>query len=259
MALRRRCVPAGLAAAVLLGCASTPSEPTRSVLVGNPAQTLLVLPLNVTLVMPPELEAVAPVVWGELESYLRAHGKKLKTIAFSDARILWLASIRAARRGEKGARAGFDEAAELLVRKLAEHAEFDIVIAPSLFVREATISGRSAAWDGVEREVEFEAFSREARRVAAEAPVEGAAPAASLHVAVLDAEGGLLQEAQGGLELLVRVSVRTRAAGSDPSFDYAPRSDLFTNRENLREGIAQALAPFLAPLPPETGAPDQLP
>ena len=39
-------------------------------LAGNWVQTLVILPLNVPAVMPPELEAASPVVWQELERYL---------------------------------------------------------------------------------------------------------------------------------------------------------------------------------------------
>jgi hypothetical protein len=229
-------LPGFLAAAFvlahLLGCASAPRK-ERSVLAGSAAQDLLILPLNVTAIMPPELEALSSFVWTELEIYLRAHGKRLKTASFRDARRLWLSSIRQVRAGEKGARAGFDDAARALVLELAKHAEFDTVIVPSLFIRKARISGNSATWDGVERSLEFEESRRDARSILANTPLVGAAPAASLHAVVLDAKGNKIQEAKGGLELLV----------------LATRTDLFANREHVREGVAEALAPFLPPLP----------
>lgn len=223
--------------------------PKRSVLEGSPAHTLLVLPLNVTVVMPAELESSSPVVWKELELYLSAHGKKLKTVAFPVARLLWAQSIQRARSGEKGRRAGFDAAARLLVLELSRHADFDIVIVPSLFVQEAAFSGTRARFDGVERELDYEAYGREAKEIAARAPVEGAAPAASLHAVVLDAQGNKLQEGQGGLDLLVDVLVRTSRDGvAEPSFDFETRTDVFANRDHVREGIEAALAPFLPPL-----------
>jgi hypothetical protein len=241
---------AALALAHLLGCASAPRK-EKSVLAGGAAQNLLILPLNVTAIMPPELEALSSFVWTELEIYLREHGKQLKTASFRDARRLWLGSIRQARAGEKGARAGFDDAARLLVLELAKHAEFDTVIVPSLFVRKARISGSSATWDGVERPLEFEESGREARNILANAPFVGAAPAASLHAVVLDAKGNKLQEGKGGLELLVRVRVLGRLGSPtpEPTLEFATRTDLFANREHVREGIAKALAPFLPPLP----------
>jgi hypothetical protein len=68
---------------------------------------------------------------------------------------------------------------------------------------------------------------------------------------VLDAQGNKLQEGKGGLELLVLVRVLGGLGSptSKPTLEFATRTDLFANREHLREGIAEALAPFLPPLP----------
>jgi hypothetical protein len=247
--LTRRSFAVGLVVAHLIGCASVPRN-ERTVLAGGPDPTLLILPFNVAAVMPSELDPASPIVWKELKLYLRAHGKRLKTVSFRDARRFWLSSIRQVRAGEKGARAGYDDAARVLVLELAKHAEFDTLIAPSLFIRNAPITERIAAWDGVERPVEVEENDPGAGSIPADAPLSGLAPAASLHAVVLDANGDKLQEAQGGLELLVRVRVLGGdAPGSQPTFEFAARSDLFANREHVREGIAEALAPFLPPLP----------
>ena len=245
---------AGLVAAALLGCASPPRE-KRTVLAGNPARGLLILPLNVAAVMPTELEPASPIVWEELEVYLRAQGKELKTVSLEAARQLWVASIVEARAAN--ARAGYDDAARVMVAKLARYAAFDAVIAPSLYLRKARINGRSASWDGVERAVEIEA----AERLPADMPLDGVAPAASLHAVVLDPEGNKIEEATAGLELLVGVRViRKRGWNmeSAPSpetvgLEYTPRTDLFTRRENVQEGIAKALAGFLPPLAPDEG------
>ena len=73
-------------------------------------------------------------------------------------------------------------------------------------------------------------------------PFEGVAPAASLHIAVFDANGDEILEGKGGLELLVRVRLagegRSRASRSSSS---TPRETLFENREHVREGIARRL------------------
>jgi len=210
---------------------------------------LLVLPLNVTAVMAPELRSASPAVWNELTAYLTDQGKQLKTVNATVARQLWLTSIKKVRAGEKGAQAGFGDAAAVFVRELARHAEFDAVVSPSLFLREAEISGRQARWDGVARPVEFDAHSLEAETVAPGASFEGRAPAASLHVVVLDPEGVTLQERLRGLELLVRVRVRAPRPDLPPDrlVEYVKRTDLFSDRKSLRSDIAEALAPFLPP------------
>lgn len=245
---------AALAAASLVGCAS-PAHDERTVLAGNPARDLLILPLNVAAVMPSELEPASPIVWQELEIYLRAQGKELKTVSFEAARRLWVASIAEARAAN--AHAGYDDAARVLVEKLARYAAFDAVIAPSLYLRKARIEGRSASWDGVERALEIEA----PERLPSDLPLDGVAPAASLHAVVLDPQGNKIQEATAGLELLVGVRVIRKRGWSmeaTPSagkvgLEYTPRTDLFTRRENVQEGIAKALAGFLPPLAPVEG------
>jgi len=239
---------ATLASASLLACASPPPK-ARSVLAGGAAQNLFILPLNVTAIMSPELEDLSAPVWSELETYLRAGDKRLRTASFRDARRLWLSSVQQARAGEKGARAGFDDAARVLVLELAKHTDFDTVIIPSLFIREAPISGDTATWDGVERSLEFEQIGRVVRDPSADSSFVGVAPAASLHAVVLDAEGNKLQDAVGGLELLVRVRVKETldSATRGPDLEFAPRTGLFANPENVSEGIAEALAPFFPP------------
>jgi len=253
--MSRAALAAALAAACLVGCAGDAAR-QRSVLAGNPAKSLLVLPLNVAAVMPSELEAASPVVWEELEIYLRAQGKELKTVSPEAARYLWVASIQEARKAN--AKAGYDEASKVLVAKLSRYAAFDAVIAPSLTLRKARIQGRNAKWDGVERPVDIEAPESLPNAM----PLEGVAPAASLHAVVLDAQGNKIDEGIAGLEVLVGVRViRKHGVFVDPSgspqalgYEYTPRTDLFASRANVQEGIAKALAGFLPPLAP-VGAP----
>lgn len=217
-------------------------------LLGAQDKVFLVLPLNLAAVMPPELEGVSAIVWEELERYLRAQGKQLKTVSRETARALWLASIKQVRSGEKGARAGYADAARALAVELRRHAEFDVMIAPSLYVREALIANRAVYWDGVERELEFLARGIQARNLVS-TPVEGAAPAASLHIVAFDADGAEIHEGRGGLDLLVRVRVTGDPETGEASFAFEKRDDLFEDREHVREGIAAAFALMLPALP----------
>lgn len=251
MARFRQTLVSTLAIASLLACAGPPPT-ARSILAGNPARSVLILPLNTTAIMSPELEHLRAPVWSELEVYLRSEGKQLRTASTRDARRLWLSSIQQARAGENGAKAGFDDAARILVFKLAKYAEFDTLIIPSLFIREAPVSGNVASWDGVQRELEFEQNGSEARHLPAYSSYVGVAPAASLHAVVLGADGNELQDAVGGLELLVRVRAMKLAAPGirGPHLEFAPHTGPYANPVNLREGITRALAPlFLPPLP----------
>jgi len=268
-----RSTTATLFLASLLACAGPPPGPgedrsERTTLLGNENRVLLVLPLNVAAVMPSELELFSPIVWKELELYLRARDKQLKTISRQAARNLWVRAVKQVR-AEGGPHVGYDDAARVLAVELRKHTEFDALLAPSLFIREARIANREARWDGVSRELEFAARGLAARNLVS-TPLEGAAPAASFHVAAFDADGDKLHEARGGIELLVRVRVNvgatkggeevvvldptrsnTRAPHEPlPTFEFETRTDLFSNREHVRDGFNVALGPFLpAPVP----------
>lgn len=236
---------AALASALLLGCASE-GRRERVVLLGSPEQIFLILPLNLAAEIPSEIEPFSAVVWQEIERYLRAHDKQLKTVSPEVARKLWVKSVQKVR-VERGARAGFEDAARELAVELRKHAEFGAMVAPSVFIREAPISERSARWDGVERELELEKRGSQDPSLT-EMPFEGVAPAASLHVAIFDPTGDEIHEGKGGLELLVRVRVAGEDAAGLPIFEFTPRSPLFENREHVREGITVAFAPLLEPL-----------
>jgi hypothetical protein len=241
--LKRRLAIAA-AAALAFACASAPRY-EASIQAGHAARVLMVLPLNVAMPIPTALGDQSLAVRQELESYLRSHGKRLKTVSYRDARRLWLASIGQARRVAEGEEADYDAVASPLVLELRRHAEFDAVIAPSVFIQQASMTGTKASWDGVTRTIEIHRDNRTILRPAVSG--SSTARAASLHVVVFDADGHKLQEAQGGLDLLVR-------ARADEGFGqmvdnrfwlFESRPDFFDNREHLREGIAKALQPFL--------------
>lgn len=241
---RLRLTLAAIALLSAVGCAMAARQPERSVSAARPAHRLLILPLNLAAPMPPELEALSPFVWEQLELYLRAREKELRTVNLQDARRLWVSSVLEVRAGNGSDEVGFAEAARVLVGKLERYAAFDAVIAPSLLVRQAQIYDRVAAWDGVERQIEIEAYGQAARNVEVRTKLKGVAPAASLHVVVLDAGGNELQEKIAGLELLVRVLVQGKRSGL-LWFDFATRTDLFEDPALVRGGIAEALAPFI--------------
>jgi len=223
----------------LLACASKPKG--RTILAGGVSVNLLILPLNVTRPLPQELEGLSSVVWRELEDYLGTGGKRLKTVNPADARDLWRSSVYKAR--SAGTRADFGDSVREFVLELTRHAEFDTVILPSLFVREAPISGDKVIWDGVERFLEFRRGSRVVESSSVDTSFEGAAPVSSLRILVLDIKGEKIQDSTGGLEPLV--FVRVGAAGS--RLKFVPRKRLDENSENVREAIVEALSPYFLP------------
>ena len=69
-----------------------------------------------------------------------------------DARGLWRDSMLAIQGSGSGA-PDLEAAAGVLVRALSEHADFDLLLMPSLVYRKARVTGRHAHWDGVRRRV----------------------------------------------------------------------------------------------------------
>ena len=250
----RTLVRLAIAGATALACASPSrvgglADPAAA---GRAAQVLLVLPLNVTVPIPTGLEGPGLAVWAELENHLGAHGKRLKTVSYQDARRLWLMSVERARRSEKSDATDFAAAARLLTVELRRHTEFDAVIAPSLFIQQAAIHGTRAVWDGVNRPIEVRRESRRIRRNKLRA--SRTARCASLHVAVFDASGRHIHEGQGGLDLLVREHVDEELSHDLATAEYRyfeARPEYFDDSALLREGVAKALDPFLPPEPTE--------
>ena len=179
-----------LAGALLLGCAG--DAPRGTTVIAKVPERLVIVPLNITFPMPAELQGSSGLVWNALEVYLRSHNVALQTLSADTARRLWLASIQKAQSDPQNKKPDFDDAARIFVVELTSSAQFDAVLFPSLYVQRATLSGTTARWDDTEQTIEVDVGGRDA--VFPE-DVEGAAPAASLHVAVVDAER---REAAGG-------------------------------------------------------------
>jgi len=211
-------------------------------------ERVVVLPLNVAAPMPAELKGVSAQAWSALEIYLRAHGAKLKTLAYPTARALWLASVRDARADPKHKDPGFEDAARVFVGKLKQQTDFDALIVPTLYVQRAILTGTQASWDGSQRTLEIE--SRRGETLPADAAIEGAVPAVSLHAVVFNGEGSRIHEGRAGLALLVRARLTRQSLPDEaPTFSLSPLKDPFEDRAFLMQGTAKALAPYVPVLP----------
>jgi hypothetical protein len=207
------------------------------------------LPLNVVATLPTELEEQADLVWKELEVYLEAHGRRLQTVRLLDARRLWLDSIRQAQ-AEGASERGFEASLRVLALALTQHAEFDALIVPSLFLQQARMVGKSATWGGVRRRIEVVGEHLNAGSIVLQTSLSGTIQAASLHVVVLDAQGEEVHEGMGGLDLVQHIHLLGKESDSifKRGFVLEWRPNPFESRAHLREGIAEAFDPFLRPL-----------
>ncbi len=239
LALRRGL---GLAALAALACAA-PGPQVAPIPLGH--GRVVLSPLNVALRTPAELQGSGAPVWAELVRYLRQQDRPLAVVDPADAERLWGSA-----RGElerAGAVVDPSSTASRFAELLAAHVDYEVLVMPSLVVRQARIGGYRASWDGVQRDL----------------PVRGALPiafpvvgglsgvtvsgyrgriaAASLYVAILASDGEPLYEGLAGLDLIQELTQLARPHDA-PKWSLAPRRDAFADGDALREGIERAFA-----------------
>lgn len=225
---------------------------------------VVLAPLNLPVPVPAEVEDAVPIVERALIDAFQARGARVGVIHPSDAYQLWRAAASAI--PPSG-----DPAADLrnAARKFAEAMEtterYDVLILPSLVLREARVSGRNATWDGVTRRIPVRtSASAEETHTAPDAPVfdtsEGLAASpqwggkiAGLSLHMLSFRPGFKpRERFAGLDI-VHETVQVRdPAGAGAKTELRPRADLFTDREELHEAIEAAVEPVWARVKPSS-------
>ena len=210
---------------------------------------VVIVPLNLGVRATTEVEPGVEPVWREIISHFAARKQPATALERKSAAALW-AEVMA----EVSAKPNPDvyEAYALFARRIADQVEYSAIVFPSLVTRAARIQGKTAAWDGVRREVELE--GREtvgtvmgSDLVIASTGVRGEIAAASLHVAVLSPDGELRFEGAGGLSLLQALEEDGGDAvkgGMQVAVELRP--DAFAVPSELREGVEAA---FRHPLP----------
>jgi hypothetical protein len=233
----------------VMACETAPKTPSPARLAGASAEKILLLPLNVVRTLRPELEESSEIVWEALAAYIQEHGKQLQTISLSEARNLWLGSIQQIE-ASGATKKGFYEVSEIMARRLHEQVKFDALIIPSLFVQNAKMRGKTAVWDRVKRRVQIASDLHSVGSILTKTTLVGDTPGASLHALALNSTGEKIFEERAGLELLKQMRVHRGKGGrmEDVSYTWELRPDLFSNEEDVREGIVKTLSPFLPPL-----------
>lgn len=220
------------------------------------APRVLLAPLNLPVALPPDFEDAVAIVEHALIQELQARGARVGVLFPADAERLWQAAVSGTKQTGTAA-LDLRAAARTFAAALEATEPYDLLILPSLVLREARVSGRTASWDGVRRRIEVRSRADgDAPLAAPDAPVfDGAgvvaAPAwtgkisgLSLHLMSFRPGQRKPSERSGGLDIAYD-PVQVRDTGSDrPATELRPRPDLLASSEAVHEGIAVALDPL---------------
>lgn len=209
---------------------------------------VVIVPLNLGVRATSEVEPGVDPVWREILSHFAARQTPATALERKSAAALW-AEVMAEVRAKPNA--DVYEAYAIFARRISDQVEYSAIVFPSLVTRAARISGKTAAWDGVRRDVELAGSDTVGTvmgsdLVIASAGVRGEIAAASLHVAVLSPTGELRFEGAGGLSLLQALEEDRSASKGGMQVAVEMRHDAFADPSELREGIEAA---FRRPLP----------
>jgi hypothetical protein len=262
--LPRRGAALALVAAIAVLCAGCSTARPRPLEFGRGAPGALrvvVAPLNLPVQLAADLEDAVDPVSAEVIRYFHLHGARVAVIWAPDAWTLWRDSA-AAMQAARNRAPTLEEVAAAFSRALAEHADYDLLVLPSLVYRDAEVKGRYAVWDGVRRRIRFR--SRAGVAIGRAQPIpdpidstdrstagavvtqwRGRITGLSLHALVFTPEGRGVFQGFGGLDL-VHDAVQTREGSPEqPVLQLHP--NMLQNDVHVREGIALALDPYLAP------------
>jgi hypothetical protein len=200
---------------------------------------VVVAPLNLALRLAPDLEDAVEPVEAEIIRYLQFQGAKVAVIWPPDAWALWRGSMETVRASES-LELNLETASRAFTRELSEHADFDLLVMPSLVYRKASVEGRTARWDGVRRKISVRTRTASGGSVVS-AEWKGRITALSLHALVFTPEGHAVFQGWGGLDV-VHDAVLEPGGNAGRSFLQLQR-ELLEKPEHVREGVGLALEP----------------
>ena len=219
--------------------------------IGAPGvERVALLPLNVLLALPPELDESTRGVTAAVRKHLSACGVEIVHFGLGEARHLWNEVTDVEEEDtERVAR---------YVKRLHAKRSFDVLVVPSLVYRDARIRAvtREVSWDGVTRTLALTGYVRTHGSVNLVAEIRGKTPAVSLHLAVYEAPGTRVFDSFGGLDLVhevdlgtpVRVDLKNRPKRQ--AMEFRLKRSRLRDPVALREGVAMAFTPYLDPPAP---------
>ncbi|MFQ5416233.1 MAG: hypothetical protein ACE5FL_04190 [Myxococcota bacterium] len=230
-------------ACLALAACATPSTTAPVVPADAESLRIVVAPLNLAVRAPDELVGKGDPVWDELLGYFESADQQVSVLPPMSAELLWLMATHDLDVGDRTR--ALRVACSRFAQELAERADFDLLVLPSLVLRAGRLRGHYATWDGVHRPVPNGAVAMsngmndvmhgvEVRSVG----LRGKVGAASLHVTVLRPDGSLAYEGLGGLDL---VQEAAHQGTWDGRWVFVERESPFDERRHLREGVALAL------------------
>jgi hypothetical protein len=204
------------------------------------ASRIVVAPLNLALRAPAGVSLDTELVRVELARHFQQMDRAVKEIEPVGASRIWAESH--AELTETGAKPDLAVTSKNFAQRLAQHAEYDLLIMPSLLLRSARVVGTDAYWDGVRRRLPvksiapfgpIEALEPTGIRVS-QRGFRGRVTAVSLYVEVLTPDGRSVYQGIGGLDVLQEA--RLARAGSR-SWELVDRTDALAERSDLSSGI----------------------
>jgi hypothetical protein len=217
---------------------------------------VILAPLNLGVALPPDLDDAVPIVEQALIADLQRRGARVAVIWPPDATALWqecVAGIDSTGDPARDLRAAARSFAEIL----GEKEPYAVLLLPSLVLREARVSGRSAQWDGVRRRIGVRVQSQDdASQPAPDSPVfdaSGLAAAAewrgrtmglSLHLLAWRPGRRTPSERWAGLDLVHDAVQMRRGRGAPATLELRPRAQLLADPALVQEGVALAVDPI---------------
>jgi hypothetical protein len=216
---------------------------------------VVLAPMNLAIAPPADLDDAVPIVENALVRALRARGAQVAMIWPPDARALWQAAYASVvHTGDPSS--DLQATARAFHETLRRSESYDLLLFPSLALREARVMGRYARWDGVRRRVPVRTRgSAEDAHAAPDAPVFdagglAAAPEYGGHIAGLSLH--LLGyrpdydpiERWAGLDVVHETVQVRHPSGAKAEMELRPRARILGDAELVDEGVAQGLDPI---------------
>ncbi len=209
-----------------------------------PANRVVVAPVNLAIKFDPALEDSRKPIQDEIVRQLQERPRARVAIIFEpEAHSLWnecLAIVGSSSHLPNT----LDTTLEVFAQELVHHADFDLLLVPSLAWRNARVTGRTARWDGVSRRVSVLGKSRsrpDSRKLQGGlAETTGL----SLHIAALTPSGRIVHQGWGGLDIVHDVIQGGRRRSGE--VELVLRRNPLEEPAHVREGVALALGPYVA-------------